>query len=324
MLLHEAIDIFLKEALLGDKTKENYRYGLELFIKFIKNCELNELKLLDVVRFQQCKLSTPSRRWTALIALKSLLNFFNDIYDYPCLKSEKIKVKRPQETPIPHVTEEFIYNLIESIKGDGLYEKRNRALILFMFFTGVRAEELTKISKKDVDFINRRVLIHGKGGKDRTVFFPKECEDYLKIYRDSRQDKNIWLFPVHSNNHSKNKQMTTNGLRKLLDSLSPDVKLSPHRIRKTTGKEFYKKTKDLRATQDLLGHSLITTTQKYTLNKLDELQDIYDEAFNGGREYTFEIKKNKRVLSRVKVWSADGENAKKHALAAKAAINQII
>jgi integrase/recombinase XerC len=322
ILLSEAIEIFLKEALLGEKTKENYRYGFKVFLKHI-NCELNELKLLDVLRFQQCKLSTPSRRWTALIALKSLLNFFNDIYDYPCLKSDKIKVKRPQETPIPHVSEEFIFSLIDSFEND-FYGIRNKALIHFMYCTGSRADELCKVKITDLDFINHRVLIHGKGSKDRTVFFTSECEKHLKEYLSLRKDNNPLLFIVHSNNHSKSKQMTTNGLRHLLTSISPSVKLSPHRIRKTTGKEFYRKTKDIRATQDILGHSQVTTTQKYTLNELDELQNIYDEAFCGGREYTFEIKKNKRVLTRVKVWSADGESAKKHAMAAKAAINEII
>ena len=333
MLLSEAIEIFLSDSLITNKTKDNYRYALNIFFKFNKNCELNELTILDVVKFQgKCKLSTPSRIWTALIALKSLLNFFNDIYDYPCLKSVKIKAKRPQGTPIPHVTEEYLFELVKKINGDDIFDVRNRALILFMYSTGVRVNELCQIKLSDVDIVNRLVLIHGKGDKDRVAIISKDSLKYLNEYLCIRKDKYVWLFPSHSNNHARNHQPTPDSIKKLLKDLSVNHKvtcgfgndrnLSPHMIRKTNGKVFYSRTKDIRATQEELGHSDIKTTQIYTQVALTELQELHDKVFSGWQEYKFEIKKNGRVVSRVTIESES--NSKKYGTAAKAAINQLI
>lgn len=323
MLLSEAIDIFLKESDLADRTKENYRRSLDLFNKFYKN-NLEDLKPLDVLRFHQSNLSTKVLRYNSIIALKSLLNFFNNFYDFPCLKSEKIKFKRPQTTSIKHVTEEFLMGLIDNIKGDGITDIRNRALLHTMYCTGARSEELTKIKIKDVDFVNSEVLLHGKGEKDRTVFINDKCAKRLQEYLSIRHDRVPWLFMNHSNNHSKNKQLSTSALKKLLSRLSPTERFSPHRVRKTTAKKIYLTEKDLIATQHYLGQAKVTTTQNYLNVDQMEMRDQFDKSFGNGTEWNFDIKKNNRAVYKMKIWAAEGYDAKAAGLSAKAAINKTI
>lgn len=183
--------------------------------------------------------------------------------------------------------EEEISMLFDSINTDTILGQRDYAILEFMYGTGVRVSELCSIKVNDVDYINKKVKVLGKGGKERYLplhsLLIDALEKYLMYSRTELQIKNRneiseYLF---LNNHGG--VLTPRGVRDILNRLvekaAQTFKISPHMIRHTFATHLLNNGADLISVQELLGHSNLSTTQIYTHISNEQLRKEYMDKF---------------------------------------------
>lgn len=141
--------------------------------------------------------------------------------------------------------------------------KRDLALIEFMYSTGVRASELVSLNRRDIDYYGKSVIVYGKGSKEREVYLTPIACSYLKEYLDDRKDDNEALFV---SNRAPHDRLTVAGVERILKKLGKvaDVdNVHPHRFRRTMATNVLRKGMPLEEVKELLGHSKLDTTMIY-------------------------------------------------------------
>lgn len=148
--------------------------------------------------------------------------------------------------------------------------KRDRALIEFLYSTGVRAAELTALNRSDIDFIRKSAVVYGKGGKEREVYLTATACLYLREYIGSRTDNSE---PLFVGTRKPYKRLSVAGVEKIVKELGKAAgveNVHPHRFRRTMATNVLKKGAQLEEVRELLGHSKLDTTMIYcTINKED-------------------------------------------------------
>lgn len=144
---------------------------------------------------------------------------------------------------------------------------RNLALFDLLITTGIRISEASNITFDDIDAIEKTILIHGKGNKERIVYISSaECISNIKQYlnlRMSIKTHNNYLFI--NRNKTKLGVHTIDGVfRKTIKDLKLNKSITPHQLRHTFATELLSAGSDLRTLQELLGHASISTTEIYT------------------------------------------------------------
>lgn len=191
-----------------------------------------------------------------------------------CLKVSEIPIKRGNKKEISYLTVEgtkLFLSKIDTSKKDGY---RDKVLLLFMFATGIRVSELINIRIFEVEFTPKpRVLIHGKGNKDRYVYFSKELAELISKFlllegRFDASHRFDFLFRNHNG-----EQFSRFGINYIISkyrniamkensSIIPND-LSPHKLRHTNAMTLIESGTDIFTIKELLGHSSVTTTEVY-------------------------------------------------------------
>ncbi len=91
------------------------------------------------------------------------------------------------------------------------------ALFEFMYSTGCRIGEVVKLNCDDINFSTNSVIVHGKGGKEREVYFNTRCSIWIKRYLDERDDKDPCLFITE---RRPNRRMSIDNLRYIIKRIS--------------------------------------------------------------------------------------------------------
>lgn len=181
------------------------------------------------------------------------------------------------------MTEGEIQRLINCCEDGTPIGKRDRAAIELAYGTGMRASELCSLRLKDIDRSGGLIFTRGKGDKERCVPYVggvrKVVDEYIDEHRP-KLDKNRepWLLLTKSG-----KKMKREFLWRLLRKRGAQAgisssRLHPHVLRHTFATHLLRKGMDQRTLQELLGHSSILTTEKYTHLDL-EVRDLYDKFF---------------------------------------------
>lgn len=167
-----------------------------------------------------------------------------------------------------------------------LWETRDKALFEMMYSSGCRVSEIVSLKIKDFGSDFSSVIVTGKGKKDRKVYFGKEAQEALEIYLADRkkrfaseklQDNSPYVFV-----NQKGGALTTGGVRYILSKYTGlqgiNRHVSPHALRHTFATAMLANGADVRVVQEMLGHSSISTTQRYTHITTEKLIDIYNKA----------------------------------------------
>ncbi len=154
---------------------------------------------------------------------------------------------------------------------------RDRAMLEVLYATGLRVSELVHLTRGDVNLKIGFVRCIGKGNKERIVPMGKVAIGWLLHYLDARQDDLPCLFPG-----LKRQAITRMAFWTIIKRLAARAgilkDISPHTLRHSFATHLLERGADLRAIQELLGHSSITTTQIYTHVSTDFLREVYVDA----------------------------------------------
>jgi integrase/recombinase XerC len=193
---------------------------------------------------------------------------------------------------LPHYLESRdIDALLAAPTGDDEAALRDRALLELMYSTGMRVGELVAIEDRHLDLISSVVLLRGKGRKERLAPLGAPAVRAFERYRAIRDQSHgravsgraSFLSVASAKYHSGGgKRLTTRDVGRILArhlaaaGLSP--KTSPHTLRHSFATHLVQAGADIRAVQELLGHSSLNTTQIYTHLTIDALREVYRKA----------------------------------------------
>jgi len=190
-----------------------------------------------------------------------------------------------QEQKLPrHLRPGEIETLLEAVTGDEPLATRDRALLELLYASGLRVGELVSLDWPNLDLDSRVLRVIGKGGKERMVPFGRPAVEALRAWKGhwhevrgavTDDDEPLLL------NH-RGGRLTARSVRRILDRAVESAALAagvhPHTLRHTFATHLLEGGADLRAIQELLGHSSLSTTQRYTHLDVDRLLHVYRES----------------------------------------------
>lgn len=167
-----------------------------------------------------------------------------------------------------------------------LMVRRDRAILEMLYASGLRVSELTGLNLGDMDRKELMLRVRGKGNKERIVPYGGKAQQALEAYEPLRQEV------LHKAGGRGDRQavfLNHLGTRLTPRSVARIVKkyarlanvnwdLHPHSLRHAFATHLLADGADLRAIQELLGHSSLSTTQRYTHATIRQLLEVYDKA----------------------------------------------
>jgi integrase/recombinase XerD len=263
--LSRYLEAFLEYLLINKgvskNTYEAYKRDLVQFEKFIEK-PIIEADSQDVIRF----LSSIENKRSLNRKLSSINSFFDFAYKRNFV-DEKFKIKQakiPKTLP-KFLTKEEILNAISHIDSNATwFELRDKALILFLYATGLRISEAlnTKISDIEDGWVKVEMA---KGEKQRIVPVADIALNALKEYLHERPCNSEYIF-VNKNCEKLSRISAFNITKKYLN-------VSPHVLRHSFATALVLGGADLRVVQELLGHASLNTTQIYTHIQKENLKE---------------------------------------------------
>ena len=195
-------------------------------------------------------------------------------------------VKLPKRVPNFMTSSEVGELCEEPVKDELLWKSRDHALFLMLYSSGCRASEIVGLKLSDFMDGGHSAIVTGKGNKQRKVYFAAEARqalaEYLKDRKKLLADNNINPQPAELFINLKGGPLTTGGLRYILNRYSgvegTNRHVNPHAFRHTFATTMLGNGADVRMVQEMLGHSSISTTQRYTHITTEKLIDIYNKA----------------------------------------------
>ena len=303
--LFDRYTVYLEvEKSVSIHTLRNYCSDLHQFFSFVeKPTEQAERAQVDVTQINphviHAFLSTLYRQHTKssigrkLSALKSFFRFL--IREAVIDQDPTLHLSAPkQDHPLPtYLPVDDMFRLLDAPTPNTPAELRDRAILEVLYSCGLRVSELTGLNWEDVDPNLEVLRVKGKGQKERIVPIGRKALDALSQYRteipallgNNYQPASLdgsagQARPIFLN--QRGGRLTPRSVARLVAGRAKQCglvhKISPHALRHTFATHLLDAGADLRAIQELLGHSSLSSTQKYTHVNLDRLTQVYDKA----------------------------------------------
>jgi integrase/recombinase XerD len=249
---------------LSKSTVSAYINDITQFQEFYRQ-DLLTANTNDILEFLRLfkKARTLNRK---LSAINTFYNFCKDL-EFGEVDVKLSSSKIPKNLP-SFLEKEQILNAVNSINVKNWLDLRDKALILFLYATGVRVSEAIKANREDINNGWLRVRF-GKGEKERFVPIAKVATDAIDKYLEARDDLEPALFV----NYKKNPISRISVFKITKKYLG----VSPHVLRHSYASSLILGGADLRVVQELLGHSSLLTTQIYTHIQKPHLKDTVND-----------------------------------------------
>ncbi len=282
--LKEWIDYLRSERGLSPHTITAYQHDIEQFHAFAP-VEINQLSkqhIIDYLSYLQSRELAFSSRSRALFAIKVFFRFLK--------REEKINTNVAQyiESPklwklLPDVLSvEEMFNLLKA--PDTSIEKgaRDKAILELLYATGMRVSELCGLNFYGVE--ETCVKVMGKGSKERLIPVGKSAIDaidhYITHFRNQCEEGRERPLFVSIKGSRMNRTEVWKMVKEYAKELKIEKNIFPHIFRHSFATHLLDRGADLRVIQELLGHSSIGTTDRYTHVSASGLQQSFERFHN--------------------------------------------
>ncbi len=255
-----------------------------------EDCPVDDITLEDL-RLCIARLSMQKMAETSINRFMAMTRTFFAYcrkFDYikinPAVKLTSLKIPKymPRFLTSPEI-DELCY---QPEKQELLWANRDQALFEVMYSSGCRVSEVAGLKFSDMTEDYSSAMVRGKGRKDRRVYFSDDAKSALKRYFADRKQllenlgKNEKIDEVFIN--QRGFPLTPHGIRWILARYTgkegTNHHVSPHALRHTFATALLANGADVRIVQELLGHSSVSTTQRYTHITTEKLIDVYNKA----------------------------------------------
>ncbi|HEV2065462.1 MAG TPA: tyrosine-type recombinase/integrase [Thermomicrobiales bacterium] len=325
MTLEAAVEMFFGDLRLAPRSKRTYRQGIKKFLNHLLVHEGIDAAQAPVTALQSehvtsfaailvpSDIRTPeevSQMRTAqnnLSAVRKLCAYLSAYDLHPDLATDRLRVRiaamMPRFTPPPpDVKLADLERIVDRVNSGPRMDKPHlelrrlkvRAMIRFMFRTGVRVSELCALRRRDVDLDRGTAGIYrAKGGKSRTVHFDAGTADALVAYWSARGDtvRGAGAFPAFSGRDKVGQPGTAISSRtvehiiaELCKEIGIESDVTPHSFRHGLATELVRRRVRESTVQTILGHASPQTTRIYVHKTGLEVAEEYQDAFGTYRK----------------------------------------
>lgn len=285
---------------LGERTQRAYKSDILQCLAWCNRHGFNNISDLttDDLRSWMADESRSHARSSLARKVVAVRGFFAWCQHVEYIKSDPAEILMTPKIKnmLPSVLDEYqaesLMNNVDSkanvssscTKNQKAVELRNAAILELLYATGIRVGELTSLNIQDINFSSHTIKVTGKGNKQRVVPFGVPAYKALSawISKDGREillrnsvEEAVFL-------GARGKRIDQRLVRQIVHDEAksahvPDI--SPHALRHSAATHMLNGGADLREVQELLGHSSLNTTQRYTHVSIESLKRKYSQAF---------------------------------------------
>lgn len=297
----EIVEDFLayleKERGYSHYTIQSYRRDLIRFIAFCDQYygqhveDMNQIDKLTIRHFLGNEFEkglsgkTVARRLASIKSMYKYLIRAEIVRDNP---SAYVKTPKTEKLLPTYLNEKTVERLMDIPPKNTFIGARDSAILELLYSTGIRLGELVQLNIGDIDFQKKIVKVMGKGGKERLTPFGKRAKISIENFLNMRE---ICLQSIPPETPlfitSKNKRLSRDtiqrNVRKYVKMVAEGTGLGPHILRHTFATHLLDRGADIRAVQELLGHSSLSSTQIYTHVQPEKMKRIHQQAHPHGQ-----------------------------------------
>ncbi len=273
---------YIKNKNYSNYTINSYNKDLDNFYVYLNqnNTEIKKVNYKFLRGYLTILYDKKYSKKTIARNISTLKSFFKYLKKENIIKSNPMNlIKTPKiDKKLPKFLNYDDLEKILSIPDTTTFLGKRNALILeLLYSTGVRVSELVNIKLNDIDLSEEKILILGKGNKERYVLFGRKAKEKILDYLKEKMDDSPYLIVNRYGN-----KISDRGIRKILDSIileaSLSYKISPHTLRHTFATHMLDSGADIEIVRELLGHESLSTTQIYTHVTSESLKRVYSET----------------------------------------------
>ena len=273
MTMQQAFDNFIisrRLADLSEKTIGNYTEFIAPFTAFIGADEqISKLCEADVNRYIAELLKRPiskASRATYIRHIKIFLRWLEDAYNIH-INAKHIRVPKTPKRLVKIYSDDEIAQIFNSIQTDMEWVTlRNKCIIALMYDSGLRQAEVCTLKRKNVVFSENRLIVRGKGNKERTVPLGQLTQRFMRAYLESCPYTSADVFV-----NRRGEKLTCNAVKLMVTKLAGKLsfELSSHKLRHNFATNYcldqYEKYGhvDIYRLMVLMGHEDVETTRRY-------------------------------------------------------------
>jgi integrase/recombinase XerC len=285
-LLDGFVAFLRQERRVSEHTARAYKSDLEALMTFARERGRLEAKRWsgDLLRahLARCTSENGGRAHARTLARKqsAFRTFFKWLRrQNPSLTDPTTLLRSPKlPKPLPRALgAEEVMAMMQPPRA-GPTALRDHAGLLLLYGLGLRVSELATLRHEDLDLDARLARVKGKGNKERILPVPQGCVEALVAYARTRP---AGAGPYFLVGRDAGKPLSTRTLARLVDKAALTAlgrHVSPHLLRHSFATHLLSGGANLREIQTLLGHSSLSTTQRYTKVSIERLLEVYDKA----------------------------------------------
>lgn len=290
--LQQSLQAFLQyltqQRRLSDHTVLNYRRDGQQLIAFLQTQSIDNWQSVKPAEIRLF-VAGLHRKGLGARSIHRMLSAIRSLYRYLIREglsdhNPALSVPAPKtEKRLPKTLDVDQMNaLLDGTNANTFVACRDRAIMELFYSSGLRLAELASLDLRDIDFGQQLVhVVAGKGNKDRILPVGKKAVASLKAWLEKRDQSGLFqqqaLFLTQ-----QGRRLGLRSIQKRLAHWGKQHGISehvhPHRLRHAFASHMLESSSDLRAVQELLGHSDISTTQVYTHVDFQHLAKVYDAA----------------------------------------------
>ena len=287
--MQDLLDAYLEhlrsERQLSQHTLIGYRHDLSTLLALCTQEQIDSWRTLDTPRLRRM-VGRLHMQGQSSRSLARLLSAVRGLYHY--LNREGLCDHDPANGLAPPKGERRLpktldadrtLQLLDGAVEDDFLAHRDQAILELFYSSGLRLSELTSLNLEQLDLADGLVQVHGKGSKTRVLPIGKKARDALLVWLPLRALSNPPDDAVFVSQQGRRLGPRAIQLRvKAAGERELGQNLHPHMLRHSFASHLLESSQDLRAVQELLGHSDIKTTQIYTHLDFQHLATVYDSA----------------------------------------------